>query len=253
MQKLIVSAPFGEWFRIEGATSTLGTYTYECRAGWLLRWWRMLTTVWYYPGIQAWKNKLGLPSPGIGYLSARYLAGEVVTNDKIISVKGFTTDEWLACVSDVMSINPLAVELNCSCPNVQEYAITNWKRIFGTAYQWGLEKGGIEVIVKVPPVGYEELVRQALDCGIDSFHCCNTLSTPGGGMSGKPLKTLSLHCVERVRKLTDGRIIGGGGITHLSDIDDYRKVGATNFSIATVLFNPFNWRRIRRMAMQLQP
>jgi len=43
-------------------------------------------------------------------------------------------------------------------------------------------------------------------------------------------------------------IIGGGGITHLDDVKDYQSAGATHFAVGSVLFNPFNWRRIKAIA-----
>jgi dihydroorotate dehydrogenase len=100
---------------------------------------------------------------------------------------------------------------------------------------------GVPVIVKVPPVNYDEMVERAHAAGVRLFHCCNTLPNPGGGMSGKPLKPLSLQCIQELGKrpyFAELAIIGGGGIYEPDDIDDYARLGVRHVAIATKLFNP---------------
>ena len=70
-------------------------------------------------------------------------------------------------------------------------------------------------------------------------------------MSGKPLKLLSLSCVDYVLRLGAKRVMGGGGITHLSDAQEYLNAGCTHVTVASVLFNPLNWNRVKKMAVLL--
>ena len=66
---------------------------------------------------------------------------------------------------------------------------------------------------------------QATAAGVRTFHCCNTLPVPAGGLSGAPLKPVSLQCIARVQELAGAaaaelRIVGGGGIREVQDVDD---------------------------------
>lgn len=230
LKPLLISAPFGNYVQPRGATPTLGTFTAARRPG---RVWRVLRTVRYYPRIGAWVNKIGLRNPGIDWLADRVRAGRVDAADKIVSIHGFTADDWWRLLERVREIGPLAVELNLSCPNVGEidWPEDLFARAIGT---------GVPVIVKIPPVNYEMAVEQAVAAGARALHCCNTLPVPAGGVSGKPLKPVALACIREVRRTVpaDLRIIGGGGITTIADIDDYAAAGVQHVAIGTKAFNP---------------
>lgn len=236
MHRLIASAPFGNWIQHSDVTSTVGTYTVSNRAGfkkWRL-WWKVASTLRRYRKIQAWTNKLGLPSPGLEYLkslSPAYLAG------KIFSIHGFDQWEWAALLHFVklQDPKPEALELNVSCPNVGELSVP--ASLFRDANH---DELGCPVIVKLPPVNWEFTFETAYDAGIRNFHCCNTLPTPCGGMSGKPLKAVSLGVIREIRRRTRSntteervKIIGGGGITEPRDIANYYDAGADYFAVGS--------------------
>jgi dihydroorotate dehydrogenase len=263
MYRLIVSAPFGNRLSFPYATSTLGTFTRHKRAGPLKRLWRVFRTVRYYPGLKAWKNRLGLPNPGLAALCervahARHTAGDPFTvKDKIVSVAGHCLDDWDHVLRVASGLVPDAIELNCSCPNCPGEDMTeDYGRVFGlaVAHTAGTTT---RVIVKLPPVGHMSLATRAVAAGVRSFHCCNTLPTPAGGLSGKPLQALSLRAVEDVRHLLHARglhpgvVIGGGGVTAMADATRFLAAGATHVSVASVLFFPWAWRRVRYLAEDL--
>lgn len=231
MKQIILSAPFGNYLNWSNCTSTVGSYTLNYRGGFLYRLYRVLKTVRYYPGIQAWKNKLGLPNPGIINCPKNL-------SNKILSISARTTTDWLALFDYINNnLNPLAVELNVSCPNTGDIDITDYQEVFA-------RKLNCEVIIKLPPVNYESIFSLAVSQGILSFHCCNTLPTPGGGLSGKPLKLLSQSCIKWINRQGKlNRVIGGGGVTTQEDIKEYLDIGATNVALGSVLFNPFLWKR----------
>lgn len=261
MQRLIIGAPFGNYIGMPHATSTLGTFTLERRAGPLKRLWRVVKTVRYYHGIGAFKNKLGLPNPGIASLfpsfKPEYLQRYQGT---IISVSARQTRDWIELFESLTVLSHAGVtlsgiELNVSCPNCPgEADASNYAEVF----REGAERFGTKLIVKLPPIGYEEIAKHALGLGVTGFHCCNTIPTPGGGLSGKPLKPIALAAVRRVLDLCDRQrvkspvIIGGGGVTSLSDAQEYRAAGATNVAVASVLFWPWKWPTIRAVARNLQ-
>lgn len=236
LKPFVVSAPFGNWFGYPNATSTLGTYTLNYRGGRLYRLWRCLRTLRYSRSASGWVNKLGLPNPGIDSL-------EEIT-DQIVSIHGFDREEWIALAEKIRNKPIQTVEFNLSCPNVgHKHAIND----VIPAISW-LLSSGLHIITKLPPVRWMELAEPLHNIGVTTFHCCNTLPTPRGGLSGKSLKPLSLWAVSEIKqKWPDVKVIGGGGVTHQQDVDDYRNAGADHVAIGSVLFNPLNWRRVRRM------
>lgn len=251
MERLVISAPFGHWFEFPHATRTLGTYTRECRAGFWKRWWRVLATLRPVPFVGgAWRNRLGLPNPGFADLVRRAVHGDLVVSDKIISITARNTADWLFLVENAAALGPRAVEMNVSCPNTPgEVDGTDYPEVFKRA---AAQK--CRFIVKLPPVDYQGRLFAALGAGITAFHCCNTLPTPAGGLSGKPLKSLSLSCVREVSACVphdDKLVIGGGGVTTLDDARDYLRAGATHVGVASGLIWPWNRGEIRRLAVTL--
>lgn len=234
LKPLIISAPFGNYVQPDGATPTLGTFTAARRPG---RLWRIIRTVRYSPRMKAWVNKIGLRNPGIDWLAQRVASGKVTLSDKLVSIHGFNDDDWALLVERIAALRPLGVELNMSCPNVGHVNWPEW--LFTRAIETG-----VPVIVKLPPVNEAEIVRQAITAGVRAFHCCNTIPVPAGGVSGKPLKPVAMQVIVRLRAtaerlgINDLTIVGGGGITLPSDIDDYVGVGATHVAVGTKCFNP---------------
>lgn len=243
-KKIIIAAPFGNYISHPESTSTVGTYTVENRAG-FLRWrlvWRIIKTLRYLPSQNSWRNKLGLPNPGIEHLKT------IDARGKIVSIHGFCPADWQKLLNCVHQLNPLAVELNISCPNVGKVEVD--RELFREAISTKLP-----VVVKLPPTNYWETFLLAHEEGIRIFHCCNTLPSPLGGISGPTLKPHSLAAVQKLKDFDANlEIIGGGGITAVNDIELYQKAGADKFSIATAFFNPWfflNYRKeIRKLGLK---
>lgn len=241
--RLIIGAPFGNWLNFPHAISTLGTFTAEYRGSFAYRLWRVARTVRYYPGIGAWKNRLGLPNPGVerGLTSKHF--------DKIISVLGRNDAEWRKVIDAAWRSHPLAIEMNVSCPNCGEHDETDYEYVFQYARHLQSLPGGPQFIVKLPPVNYRPMVERAFAAGIINFHCCNTMPTPNGGLSGKPLQPFSLEACRYVASNFGGGIlIGGGGVTTEADVDRFMDAGCTNVSVASVLFFPWKWPFVKRVA-----
>jgi len=236
----VISAPFGNYIQPNGATPTLGTFTLLRRPG---RVWRILKTVRYRRGQRAWVNKIGLRNPGIDWLADRVKRGRIDVADKIVSIHGFDESQWMQLLEKITVIRPMAVELNMSCPNVGEI---DWPpELFGRAVE-AMKSGtgeipGAGVIVKLPPVNYAQMVEQAVAAGIRTFHCCNTLPVPEGGMSGRPLQPKSLSCIRDLRSKPFGHtltLIGGGGVYEVSDIQKFVDAGVDRVALGTKTMNP---------------
>lgn len=258
LPRLIISAPFGNSRVLRAllptATPTLGTFTLHRRGGLAYCLWRCLLTLRYNRRSQSWINRLGLPNPGIESLprelgigtADRHLADYT---DRIISIKGFSQYEWAMLAWSMADRQTRFVELNLSCPNVGEQPSCDDAL---DAAEILLRAGRI-VIAKLPPVKWLDLAVPLYDAGVRHFHACNTLPVPAGGLSGKPLKPLSLWAVAGLKQRWGETVavIGGGGVTHESDYLDYRRAGADAVAVGSVLLNPFNWSRIRRLATQV--
>lgn len=234
IKPLIISAPFGNYIQPAGTTPTLGTFTAARRGGILNRVWRILLTVRYYRKAKAWVNKIGLRNPGIDWLVAECAAGKVDVSDKLVSIHGFTPEDWAVLLEKLAPLKPLAIEMNMSCPNVGHIA---WPEdLFERA-----AATGVPIIVKIPPVNYDTMVEQAVAAGLRMLHCCNTLPNPGGGMSGKPLMAVALQCIQDLKRkpyFDELTIIGGGGIYEADDVDAYADLGVKYAAIGTKVMNP---------------
>ena len=232
MQRLVISAPFGNYIQPRGATATLGTFTAQARPGRAIA---IFRTLRYYPRLRAWVNRIGLRNPGIAYLVKRVAGGSVDVSDKIVSIHGFDDSQWQHLLAEVAQLRPLAVELNMSCPNIGQI---DWPAdLFARA---AAALGGA-VIVKLPPVNFQTIADQAVEAGITTFHCCNTLPIAAGGLSGGPLKPVSMQCIRSLGDQSYGQklsIIGGGGIGTPADIDDYCAIGVKHVAIGTATMNP---------------
>jgi dihydroorotate dehydrogenase len=238
LNDLIIGAPFGNYLHWEGVTSTVGSYTLKFRAGLWGRLVRVVKTVRYDPKTETWTNCLGLPNPGIRSLSPNQVHG------RILSIYGFNAPEWAELFWRATVLEPEAIELNVSCPNVERVEPADWLP------DWDLsEYKGPLLIVKLPPVGWEYSARYFYDRGVRTFHFCNTYLCPEGGKSGKSLKPYSLAALSEGRRWLGNkvRLIGGGGIDSVEDVKDYLRAGADHVSVASMLFFPWKWRRVREI------
>ncbi|MFN3168367.1 MAG: hypothetical protein ACE37H_15015 [Phycisphaeraceae bacterium] len=235
LKPLIISAPFGNYIQPAGTTPTLGTFTALRRGGVINRAWRVLLTVRYYRKAKAWVNKIGLRNPGIDWLVAKCASEKIDVSDKLVSIHGFSAEDWYTLLEKTAALKPLAIELNMSCPNVGHIA---WPEDLFERAAAALPGA---IVVKVPPVNYDTMVEQAVAAGLRVLHCCNTLPNPGGGMSGKPLMAVALQCIQDLQRkpyFDDLTIIGGGGIYEPADVDAYADLGAKHVAVGTKVMNP---------------
>lgn len=239
IQPIVISAPFGNYINIPNATSTVGSFTQLQRAGITKRIWKVLQTVRYYPRLHSWVNKLGLPNPGIN----TFLETELDLSRKIISLYGFDESEWNYLAGLMTNVNFSWIEMNLSCPNVSH---TQSLRDSSRMVEYFADR----LIAKLPPIDWFNFASVLYFNGVRAFHLCNTIPTPGGGMSGKILKQYSLWAIREFRQKygTSVRIIGGGGITSEADIYDYMKAGADHFALGSMLFNPRNHKVATKLA-----
>ena len=228
--KYYIAPPFGNYLHRPDMYSVMGTYTLLPRPG-LLK--ELLKTLRYSHFHKGWTNRLGLRNPGIERGINKYY---VQPHRRIISIYGFNYGEWKTLAEYTRGIR---VELNLSCPNVGMKGNTGCPvELFDTSH----------VIVKVSPHTTENEIVSYMERGVRKWHFSNTLPISQGGLSGKTLMTYNAKLI----KFTLGedkcaRIIGGGGVTNMSDVRFYKDLGCIGVSLGTVCFIPFALRRFNMM------
>ncbi len=228
--KYYIAPPFGNYLHRPDMYSVMGTYTLLPRPG-LLK--ELLKTLRYSHFHKGWTNRLGLRNPGIERGINKYY---VQPHRRIISIYGFNYGEWKTLAEYTRGIR---VELNLSCPNVGMKGNTGCPvELFDTSH----------VIVKVSPHTTENEIVSYMERGVRKWHFSNTLPISQGGLSGKTLMAYNAKLI----KFTLGedkcaRIIGGGGVTNMSDVRFYKDLGCSGVSLGTVCFIPFALRRFNVM------
>ena len=228
--KYYIAPPFGNYLHRPDMYSVMGTYTLLPRPG-LLK--ELLKTLRYSHFHKGWTNRLGLRNPGIERGINKYY---VQPHRRIISIYGFNYGEWKTLAEYTRGIR---VELNLRCPNVGMKGNTGCPvELFDTSH----------VIVKVSPHTTENEIVSYMERGVRKWHFSNTLPISQGGLSGKTLMTYNAKLI----KFTLGedkcaRIIGGGGVTNMSDVRFYKDLGCIGVSLGTVCFIPFALRRFNMM------
>lgn len=235
LQKAIISAPFGTYIQLPGATSTRGTFTSMRRPGAI---WGAFTRIdfpypWESRGIT---NRMGMRNPGINSQNFEKYP------DAIWSIYGFDYEDWLKIIDSVPK--DATVELNFSCPNVQNIMSLKQITYLTTIAAMKFAK----VIIKLPPNNFAiDLWDAAMSAGIRIFHCCNTLKTSKGGMSGRIIQAYSIPIVIRIKRESDAEVIIGGGIYTADDVYLLKNTGADYFSLGTI-FMLYPWNICEVMA-----
>lgn len=221
MKQFLISPPFGQYISHKNAISVLGSYTLECRPD-LFK--QVVKTLRPVKG--GWVNNIGLCNIGIANVN--------FTTDKIYSLVGLEHNDWEKFL-DIVPSTVYGIELNIGCPNNKFTPIDDVILDYVRKYSF--------VSLKLPPLKVSQhYIEYALSKGITYFHLCNTLPSDRGGISGTQLKEHSIEIIRDARSNFgyNFNIIGGGGIYSHKDIMDYRSVGATHYSLATIWFRP--WR-----------
>ena len=204
-------------------------------------------------------NAIGLQNPG-----ARHVVEEILPRldfsetRYIANIAGATIEEY-AEVARLFDDSPIdAIEINISCPNVEEGGM-----IFGNdpamsarvvaACRAAATK---PIIAKLSPnqTDIAENARRCIEVGADGLSLINTvagmaidaesmrpvLGNNQGGLSGpaiKPIALSSVHKVYQVAKTHNIPIIGQGGITCARDAIEFLIAGASAVGIGTALFH----------------
>ena len=228
MPKIYIAAPFGNYISTKNTTSVIGTFTHKPRSGLILQ---ILKTLRYDFQEKAWYNALGLRNPGILEGVRRYNN----KSNQVLSIAAINPQDYDYLNAIIPTSTKL--EINISCPNITHFE----------DYLKGLPQfQPRNPIIKLSPQIDNEVIDRLLHEGFTHFHASNTLKTYRGGRSGSILKPYTLKTIEYIRKRIGdkGRIIAGGGITNMNDIEEYIQGGANDVSLGTVCFNLVKMRAL---------
>jgi dihydroorotate dehydrogenase (NAD+) catalytic subunit len=199
-------------------------------------------------------NAMGLPNPGIAeYASEISFTKTVLHVPLIVSVYGYSAEEYAKVAKTAAEAGADAVELNVSCPHVKETGSEigqNPKLLTQVIHQVKAATTK-PVIVKLSPnvTNIVELAQAATDAGADALTAVNTvraiaidtetalpiLSNTRGGLSGPAIKPIALRAVYDIYEQVKTSIIGCGGVTTWQDAVEFLLAGATAIQIGTVI------------------
>jgi dihydroorotate dehydrogenase (NAD+) catalytic subunit len=200
-------------------------------------------------------NAMGLPNPGADYFvgTIKELMGEGIP--VVASFFGASIGEFVEVAAVLSEAGANALELNCSCPNVEDEMGMLGEDPVNTERVTAAVKEVAEppVFVKLSPnvTDIAEIARAAERGGADAITAVNTLkglavnadlrrpilTNVTGGLSGPALKPVALRCVWEVSEAVDVHVIGCGGISCWRDAVEYLLCGASAVEIGTAVMN----------------
>lgn len=232
---------------------TLKSLTYERREG------NPLPRVWKYD--HGMINSVGLRNAGIEKGSEEIQKFLRENHDRhipvIVSLFATKVKDFLHLVEKIVPLEPQFIELNLSCPNVEDE--------FGKSL--GMEKGAageivkevkkisnkIPVLAKLSPnvSNIGEIARSCEENGADGIVAINTVG-PGmvidinkkrpvlgakkGGVSGPGIFPIAVRCVYEIYEEVKIPILGMGGVTKWQDTVEIMMAGATLVGVGTATY-----------------
>jgi len=205
-------------------------------------------------------NSIGLENPGIDGLLREKLPRLAELGVPLwVSVGGFAASDYAelcAALDDRTEVT--AIELNLSCPNVEEAPESAAELVAAARPQ--TQK---PLYAKLSPAAADlpETARAVQAAGADGLSLVNTIRGLAlddstlqprlghglGGYSGPALKPIALGAVYQCYRATGLPIVGMGGIATGRDALDFLAAGASSIALGTVLFrDPEAPGRVRR-------
>jgi dihydroorotate dehydrogenase (NAD+) catalytic subunit len=200
-------------------------------------------------------NAMGLPNPGADYYveAIRALKREGVP--VVASFFGASIEEFREVAGVLSDSGADALEVNVSCPNVEEEMgmlgadCLNTEKVTAAVKEVSKPPVFVKLSPNVTDIG--EIARAAKRGGADAITAVNTLkgiavdidfrrpvlTNVTGGLSGPAIKPVALRCVWEVSKAVDIPVIGCGGISDWRDAVEYLLCGASAVEVGTAIID----------------
>jgi dihydroorotate dehydrogenase (NAD+) catalytic subunit len=200
-------------------------------------------------------NAMGLPNPGINVYSKEIEFNKTILRvPVVVSIFGYSADEYAVVAKKAVDAGADAVELNVSCPHVKQTGaeIGQNPKLLSEVVEKVKATVGTPLIVKLSPnvADIALLARAAVEAGADALTAVNTvkamaidvettlpiLSNVKGGLSGPAIKPIALRCVYEIfEELPQIPIIGCGGIMDWRDAVEFLLAGAWAVQIGSAV------------------
>ena len=198
-------------------------------------------------------NAMGLPNPGIRHFKEELNKLKNTRTPTIVSIYGFSPEEFATVAEIAVNIGADALELNVSCPHVKKTGaeIGCDPLLLGEIVKAVKKRVDLPVIVKLTPnvADIGEIAQSAEEAGADAITAVNTvkamaieietgrplLANKFGGLSGPAIKPIAVRCVYDVYRSVNVPVIGCGGITNWQDAVEFMLAGASAVQIGTAV------------------
>jgi dihydroorotate dehydrogenase (NAD+) catalytic subunit len=200
-------------------------------------------------------NAMGLPNPGIKEFVKEIQAAKTVlkATPLIVSVYGFSEEEYATVAKKAVDAGADAIELNVSCPHVKETGSEIGQNHQVLSKVVGKVKLSVDkpVFVKLSPnvTDIAEMAEVAAKAGADALTAINTvkamaidtetatpiLSNKIGGLSGPAIKPIAVRCVYEIYERVKVPIVGCGGVANWRDAVEFLMAGASAVQIGTAI------------------
>ncbi len=190
-------------------------------------------------------NAIGLANPG----RERFLADHLPRLRELgvplwVSVGGFYAPDYAEMCAALEDVE--AVELNLSCPNVDEAADSAAEIVAACRAATRLplyaklsaahpDVAAVATAVAAAGADGLSLINTLRGLAVDR-HLRPLLARGSGGLSGPSLKPVALHAIAACRAATDLPIVGMGGVWSGRDVLEFLACGASDVALGTVLF-----------------
>jgi dihydroorotate dehydrogenase (NAD+) catalytic subunit len=199
-------------------------------------------------------NAMGLPNPGIDVYSEEIKFSKTILHvPVIVSVFGYSAEEYASVAKKAVDAGADAIELNVSCPHVKQTGaeIGQNPKLLAEVVQMVKAAINKPLIVKLSPNVADITVpaEAAIKAGANALTVVNTLkamaidtetmlpilSNVKGGLSGPAVKPVALRCVYDIAEAFEVPIIGCGGVSDWRDAVEFFLAGASAVQVGTAV------------------
>ncbi len=198
-------------------------------------------------------NAMGLPNPGIHHFKEEIREAKQSGVPIVVSLYGFSSVEFAEVARIAAEAGADALELNVSCPHVEETGgeIGRSPKLVKEVVEKVKREVDSPVFVKLTPnvADIAEVAEAAEEAGADAITAINTvkamaidietarpvLANKTGGLSGPAIKPIAVKCVYEIYREVGVPVIGCGGIATWRDAVEFMLAGASAVQIGTAI------------------
>ncbi|WP_026480931.1 dihydroorotate dehydrogenase [Ahrensia sp. 13_GOM-1096m] len=200
-------------------------------------------------------NSIGIPSKGVEAFIADVIPFYAKYDAPlIVSISAGSVDEFASLCEEISVPGVAAIEVNISCPNIEEDGKAFAMRPSTTEAVIRKLRNATDLPLwaKLTPNTGEttEVAKAAEEAGADALVVSNTLLAMAidintkrpklgnlmGGLSGPAFKPIALRMAYQCAKSVDIPVIGCGGISTVEDVVEYLIAGASAVQVGTATF-----------------